>query len=719
MVFLSVQPSICDPKFHIDMNMNMDMDAIPSDNANSSENRQQTRMKSWLAEHPLRVFLWGLLLFALLDLGRSLYARYGYRQPAKAFSGAPFDQHYPWPPGSGSRADATEGELLYGKFCSSCHGLTGNGLGPAAGNLTPRPRDFRLATFKYQTTPKGSAPSDDDLERIIAKGLHASAMPGFSDLLTKQQIRLIAEQVKRFAAGKYQGERIPISVPQEPETSPQRLSDGHILYEKHCAPCHGKDGRGPGTQRTEHTWGPRDLTAPWTFRATESKQDLWLRIAQGIELGGMPATSGISDDERWKIAQFVWTLRRPGPWESGGELAGLGQQRDPLRRGEYLTRTLTCTYCHTESVVPMNYNPDRYLAGGSATRTYPDGTVVNPNITPDPETGIGTWTEQDIVRALKKGRTPTRSLDLSFKQWFFFQFDPQDAQAIARYLKQVPPKKQKTPPPLRYGFFETVAAKLLRLPLITPTELKIPVPTGPFVDPSPGLIPFDWPQQTLCFLQSITVFVVLGLLLSSAVLRKKMGRAIGSRRALRTVFSVAMGAVVLAAIYKHYVLIPRDAMSQFMLESLWRPPANEKTPSAMLERGRYLYSVSCMFCHQIDGGGGDRLSDPYAGGFSIRNVSSHKTLGIGDFTDEQIVRVIRSGIGRDGQPIFWGFMPWDMFSNFDEADLRALIAYVRTLPPVEKAALPRKLPTPDHPPEITWTIDMSRILSRIRALIPF
>ena len=58
-------------------------------------------------------------------------------------------------------------------------------------------------------------------------------------------------------------------------------------------------------------------------------------------------------------------------------------------------------------------------------------------------------------------------------------------------------------------------------------------------------------------------------------------------------------------------------------------------------------------------------------------------------------------------------MPWDMFSNFDDADMRALIAYLRTLPPVDKPALPRVPPRADHPAEITWTIDMSRILSRI------
>jgi hypothetical protein len=53
---------------------------------------------------------------------------------------------------------------------------------------------------------------------------------------------------------------------------------------------------------------------------------------------------------------------------------------------------------------------------------------------------------------------------------------------------------------------------------------------------------------------------------------------------------------------------------------------------------------------------------------------------------------IRSGVSRDGRQLHWQGMTWDQLSNLDEEDLRAIVAYVRLLPPVNRA-----VPLP-HPP---------------------
>jgi hypothetical protein len=62
---------------------------------------------------------------------------------------------------------------------------------------------------------------------------------------------------------------------------------------------------------------------------------------------------------------------------------------------------------------------------------------------------------------------------------------------------------------------------------------------------------------------------------------------------------------------------------------------------------------------------------------------------------EQIARAIRSGVSRDGYQMNWQGMIWDHASNWDEEDVRALIAYLRSLPPVNYRVPPDRAPAPD------------------------
>ncbi|MGH7318661.1 MAG: cbb3-type cytochrome c oxidase subunit II, partial [Candidatus Rokuibacteriota bacterium] len=57
------------------------------------------------------------------------------------------------------------GKEVYERRCVGCHGQNGDGNGPVATFLDPRPRDFRLGAFKFRTTPSGSLPTDGDLYR--------------------------------------------------------------------------------------------------------------------------------------------------------------------------------------------------------------------------------------------------------------------------------------------------------------------------------------------------------------------------------------------------------------------------------------------------------------------------------------------------------------------------------------------------------------------------
>ena len=71
------------------------------------------------------------------------------------------------------------GKAIYFQRCSFCHGLLGDGNGPAADFMDPRPRDFTLGTFKFRTTQSGELPLDEDLFRTVSRGLSGTGMQPF------------------------------------------------------------------------------------------------------------------------------------------------------------------------------------------------------------------------------------------------------------------------------------------------------------------------------------------------------------------------------------------------------------------------------------------------------------------------------------------------------------------------------------------------------------
>ena len=136
----------------------------------------------------------------------------------------------------------------------------------------------------------------------------------------------------------------------------------------------------------------------------------------------------------WRFLQTGWKLLffHPGPFEPAS------RQRAAYNRGAYLVTALAhCGECHT----PRNWlgAPDRrrFLAGTSA---GPDGKAV-PNITADPKTGIGNWSEDDIVGVLTDGHTPnfdTVGGAMAEVVKSTSRMSEEDRRAIAVYLHSVP-----------------------------------------------------------------------------------------------------------------------------------------------------------------------------------------------------------------------------------------------------------------------------------------
>lgn len=117
-----------------------------------------------------------------------------------------------------------------------------------------------------------------------------------------------------------------------------------------------------------------------------------------------------------------------------------------VRRGQYLTRLADCAACHTA-------DKSRPFAGGRAIPT-PFGSIYSPNITPDPDTGIGQWSDADFMRAMHEGiGKGGQRLYPAFPYVAFTRITERDVLAIRAYLNTVAPVHFKPPPnELRFPF---------------------------------------------------------------------------------------------------------------------------------------------------------------------------------------------------------------------------------------------------------------------------
>ncbi len=137
-----------------------------------------------------------------------------------------------------------EGHEAYDMYCQGCHGPEGDGNGPAARFLHPRPRDFQLANYKFSSTRSGQLPTDQDLKRTITEGLRGSAMPGW-DLLPTRTVTALVAYLKTFSP-KWEERRDAPAIPQvsdpyrSSEDSSAAVARGEVVYHGFatCWTCH-------------------------------------------------------------------------------------------------------------------------------------------------------------------------------------------------------------------------------------------------------------------------------------------------------------------------------------------------------------------------------------------------------------------------------------------------------------------------------------------------
>ena len=269
----------------------------------------------------------------------------------------------------------------------------------------------------------------------------------------------------------------------------------------------------------------------------------------------------------------------------------------PAERGGYLVNTImACGNCHSPRDADGRTIADKAFSGGLTFAT-PAFIATAPNITPDVETGIGSWSDAEIKRALVEGTRPDHGrlsgvpLAAIMPANFYRALLPGDLDAVVAYLRTVKPIRSESPAPV----------------------YQAPVRRDPYPDAEAG---FD--------------------------------------------------------------------------------KASFADP---VRRGAYLVTIGhCMECHSAwSRGASDFRNGLGRGGRAFpalegspagtpdsiaANITSDPAAGIGRWSDAEIGRAITHGIGRDGRtlkpPMAYGF-----YAGLKDADLADIIAYLRTVPPLQ------------------------------------
>lgn len=252
-----------------------------------------------------------------------------------------------------------------------------------------------------------------------------------------------------------------------------------------------------------------------------------------------------------------------------------------LQRGAYLMNSVAvCGNCHTPKG-PQGDLPGMELAGMENMFVVPEMTVHAPNITPDVETGIGGWTEEDLIKAIREGIRPDGSLiGPPMPVARYRDLSDRDVRALAVYVRSVPPVRN------------SIAKSVYNVPL--PPSYGPPVTSVPEPDPADKL---------------------------------------------------AYGAYLAGPV------------------------------------------AHCTECHSPMGPMGPDLENNLgAGGMEIPgpwgvSVSANITpTGLSEWSDPEVKKMITTGTRPDGSPMMPP-MPYPAYATMTAADLDAIVAYLRTLPP--------------------------------------
>lgn len=184
-----------------------------------------------------------------------------------------------------SRSDLhARGRTLYAQNCAGCHGASGDGHGPAAAGLLPKPSALRQHRYTAEA-----------LAQRMWNGVAGSAMPAWRDLPAADFASLIVYV-----------QSLHDHAPEPAQSPAPVLARGATVYARHCLACHGVEGDGKGAAARVYLPRPANFTTtqPDTARIVQV-------LNEGVPGTGMPAWPDLSSADRQAVTAFVRTLYHP------------------------------------------------------------------------------------------------------------------------------------------------------------------------------------------------------------------------------------------------------------------------------------------------------------------------------------------------------------------------------------------------------------------------
>ena len=125
---------------------------------------------------------------------------------------------------------------------------------------------------------------------------------------------------------------------------------------------------------------------------------------------------------------------------------------DKLERGKYLAILMDCVGCHTDGYLVGKADAARYLAGSSIGFGSPAGVVYPSNLTSHEEHGLGRWSDEDIIRAIRAGVRPDGRPLAPIMPWpNYAHLKDKDVEALVAYLRSLEPNDFDPPDPVKAG----------------------------------------------------------------------------------------------------------------------------------------------------------------------------------------------------------------------------------------------------------------------------